>query len=247
MATDLPLIVPEWPAPRNVRAFATTRNGGVSAGPYASLNLGTHVGDDPQAVAENRARLGSHLPVRPLWLQQVHGAVVVNALSTCPDAQADAAFARVPNQICTVMTADCLPVLFCDASGTAVGAAHAGWRGLAGGVLENTVKAMQVEATEVLAWLGPAIGPQSFEVGEDVRAAFVAHSAQAQSAFVPTGAPGKYLADLYLLARQRLTALGVTRIYGGGRCTLTEADIFFSARRDGTRSGRQASLIWLEG
>lgn len=246
MAADLPLIVPEWPAPANVQAFATTRNGGVSDGPYASLNLGTHVGDDPQAVAENRARVGSHLPVRPLWLQQVHGVDVVNAQCTCPDAQADAAIARVTNQICTVMTADCLPVLFCDVAGTAVGAAHAGWRGLAGGVLENTVKAMQVDAGSVMAWLGPAIGPESFEVGEDVRKAFLAHSAQAESAFVSTGVPGKYLADLYALARIRLRALGVAHVYGGGRCTLREADTFFSARREGTRSGRQASLIWLE-
>ncbi|GAB2886025.1 peptidoglycan editing factor PgeF [Uliginosibacterium flavum] len=244
--SDLHLITPDWPAPKNVRAFSTTRHGGVSAGAYSALNLAKHVGDVPESVQQNRELLGKHLPMEPLWLQQVHGATVVNAACTCPDAQADAAVARMAYRICTVMTADCLPVLLCDINGTAVVAAHAGWRGLAGGVLENSLKSMQVPAVEVMAWLGPAISQDAFEVGEDVRAAFLAHSVEAASAFVAGKAEGKWQADLYRLARQRLLAAGVTQIYGGDRCTFREADSFFSARRDGTQSGRQASLIWLE-
>lgn len=243
---QLQLITPDWPAPAKVKALSTTRMGGVSSGPYASLNLAKHVGDVPDAVAQNRQRLGEHLPLQALWLQQVHGTVVVNAASTCPDAQADAAFARMSHRICTVMTADCLPVLFCDDAGTAVGAAHAGWRGLAGGILENTVRAMQTPGEQVMAWLGPAISQKVFEVGSDVRDAFVNHAPEAAQAFIPGAQPGKWFADLYLLARQRLNAIGITRVYGGDRCTFTEADSFFSARRDGTQSGRQASLIWLE-
>lgn len=239
-------LLPDWPAPARVRALSTTRHGGVSEGVYAALNLARHVGDDPERVAENRRRLLAALPMEPLWLEQVHGVEVVNAASTCPDAQADASVARMPWRICTVMTADCLPVLFCDAAGTAVGAAHAGWRGLAGGVLENTVRAMKVAPQDVMAWLGPAISQPAFEVGEEVRAAFVAAAPEAVDAFLPGRAPGKWQADLYLLARQRLAAIGVSRVFGGGRCTFGEANDFFSARRDGLRSGRQASLIWLE-
>lgn len=244
--SDLQLITPEWPAPRNVRAVSTTRHGGVSGGAYASLNLAKHVGDSPEAVLENRRRLVAQLPMEPLWLEQVHGATVVNAACTCPDAQADASVARMNYRICTVMTADCLPVLFCDTEGTAVAAAHAGWKGLAGGVLENAVRAMQVPAGSIMAWLGPAISQAAFEVGEEVRAAFVAHLPEAAEAFAPGEVPGKWQADLYLLARQRLAAIGVMQVYGGDRCTHGEAADFFSARRDGTQSGRQASLIWLE-
>ncbi|MDP5237892.1 peptidoglycan editing factor PgeF [Uliginosibacterium sp. 31-16] len=243
---DLQLITPDWPAPKNVRAIFTTRHGGVSTGAYAALNLAKHVGDDLALVLKNRALLAEQLPMEPLWLEQVHGATVVNAACTCPDAQADAAVARMPYRICTVMTADCLPVLFCDTQGTAVAATHAGWKGLAAGVLENSVKAMQARADTLMAWLGPAISQPAFEVGEEVRTAFVAHLPEAEAAFVSGKAPGKWQADLYLLARQRLAAIGVTQVYGGDRCTFTETADFFSARRDGTQTGRQASLIWLE-
>lgn len=243
--TELELITPDWPAPANVKALSTTRHGGVSTGPYAALNLGNHVGDDPQRVAANRALLGQHLPMEPLWLTQVHGTTVVNAACTCPHAEADASIARMANRICAIMTADCLPVLFCDTQGTAVGAAHAGWRGLNAGVLEATVKAMQTPLGEIMAWLGPAIGPEAFEVGPEVRAAFMVQDAIAESAFRPSANENKWLADLYQLARQRLAACGVTQVYGGNRCTFTEEETFFSYRRDGT-TGRMASLIWLE-
>lgn len=243
--TELELIRPDWPAPANVKALSTTRHGGTSTGPYAALNLGNHVGDDPQSVAANRTLLGQHLPMEPLWLTQVHGTTVVNAACTCPHAKADASIARMANRICVIMTADCLPVLFCDTQGTAVGAAHAGWRGLNAGILEATVKTMKTPPGEIMAWLGPAIGPDAFEVGEEVRAAFIAHDASAENAFRPSANEGKWLADLYQLARQRLAACGVTQVYGGDRCTYSEADTFFSYRRDGT-TGRMASLIWLE-
>lgn len=243
--TDLQLITPDWPAPARVRALSTTRYGGVSLAPYGALNLAQHVGDDPTRVQANRDLLGQHLPMEPLWLTQVHGKTVVNAACTCPYAEADAAVARMANQICTVMTADCLPVLFCDRAGTVVGAAHAGWRGLHAGVLEATVKSMQVPAGEIMAWLGPAIGPNVFEVGDEVRAAFLAHDPVAVTAFTTGGEDGKWLANIYLLARQRLNALGVTDIYGGDRCTVSEADTFFSYRRDGV-TGRMASLIWMD-
>ncbi len=243
--TNLEFIIPDWPAPANIKALSTTRRGGVSTKPYATLNLGSHVRDDPQAVATNRALLSQHTPTEPLWLTQVHGKTVVNAACTCPHAEADASIARMAYRICAIMTADCLPVLFCDKKGTAVGAAHAGWRGLNEGVLEATVRAMQTPAGEILAWLGPTIGPDAFEVGAEVRAAFIAHDNAAASAFHPGSSEGKWLADLYQLARQRLATCGVTQIYGGDRCTFTEHETFFSYRRDGT-TGRMASLIWLE-
>lgn len=239
-------LVPDWPAPPNVRCLSTSRHGGVSQGVYASLNLGDHVGDDPQAVAENRQRVGRQTPSAPVWLEQVHGTTVVNAgcchRQTPPSA--DAAFAKSSGVTCAVMTADCLPVLFCDRAGKVVAAAHAGWRGLLAGVLEQTVAAMAVPGNEILAWLGPAIGPAAFEVGEEVQAAFVAADPQAASAFRP-GEAGKCLADLYTLARQRLAGQGVTGIYGGDLCTFSDAGRFFSYRRDG-QTGRMASLIWLE-
>lgn len=243
--TELALIVPDWPAPSRVKALSTTRLGGVSQVPYASFNLGDHVGDDAQAVVANRALLGQYLPMEPLWLTQVHGKSVVDAASTCPHAEADASFARTAMRICTVMTADCLPVLLCDRQGTVVGAAHAGWRGLHAGVLEATINAMQAPSQDIMAWLGPAIGPDAFEVGEEVRTAFTTADAKAGLAFRPAGQEGKWLADLYLLARQRLANCGVTQVYGGNRCTYTEAETFFSYRRDG-QTGRMASLIWLE-
>ncbi len=237
-------IIPDWPAPPIVRALVTTRSGGVSVGPYASLNLGDHVGDDPRAVAENRRLLRRHLPAEPRWLAQVHGTRVVRAESVCGPEQADAAHTSVPHTVCAVMTADCLPLLLCDADGSEVAIAHAGWRGLAEGVVERTVAAMARRPQRLLAYLGPAIGPSAFEVGDDVRAAFLARGAAAAAAFRPHGA-GKWLADIYELARQRLRDAGVERVFGGGYCTVADQGRFFSYRRDKV-TGRMASLIWLE-
>jgi YfiH family protein len=249
----LELLRPDWPAPANVHAFVTTRAGGVSGGPWASLNLGDHVGDDPAAVAENRRRLRAHLPAEPVWLRQVHGihccdAQVLSGAGSAMPPEADAALSRAPGVVCAVLTADCLPLLLCDEAGSAVAAAHAGWRGLAGGVIESTVAALGVPGERLLAWLGPAIGPGNFEVGDEVRAAFVAHDAQAAAAFAAR-AEGKWLCDIYLLARQRLAALGVRRVFGGNEagadfCTVRDAARFYSYRRDGV-TGRMASLIWL--
>lgn len=238
------MILPDWPAPARVKGLMTIRAGGVSQAPWAGLNLGDHVGDDPEHVTANRARLRQQLPNEPAWLRQVHSARVVET-GREPNPEADAAFTRQPVQVCAVLTADCLPVLFCDRAGSVVAAAHAGWRGLAGGVLEATVAAMQVPPGEVLAWMGAAIGPQAFEVGDEVRQAFVAQHAAASGAFVQQPAPGKWLADIYQLARIRLEHAGVQAIYGGGRCTYQEAESFYSYRRDGV-TGRMASLIWLE-
>lgn len=235
---------PDWPAPECVGALSTTRSGGVSLAPYRSLNLGTHVGDHPDAVAENRARLRAHLPAEPCWLEQVHGVEVVDAARVEGVPRADAAISRQPGVVCAVMTADCLPVLLCDQSGSVVGAAHAGWRGLHAGVIEATVRAMGVAPSGLMAWLGPAIGPRAFEVGDEVRSAFVQEDAQAARAFAPAGEPGKWLADLYALARLRLMRLGVEQISGGEACTYSESERFFSYRRDGV-TGRMASLIWL--
>ncbi|ASJ25120.1 peptidoglycan editing factor PgeF [Laribacter hongkongensis] len=234
-----------WPAPARVRTLITARDGGVSLAPYASLNLGQHVGDDPAAVAENRARLRACLPAEPFWLNQVHGIGVQEACADAPDVppDADAGFTRQPGVVCAVMTADCLPVLLTDRSGSVVAAAHAGWRGLCNGIIEATIARMAVPANDILAWLGPAIGPDAFEVGPEVRAAFMAHDPTAASAFAAIP-DGKYLADIYLLARQRLNACGVTEVHGGDACTVTERERYFSYRRDG-RTGRMASLIWL--
>jgi YfiH family protein len=220
----------------------TTRASGVSQPPWASLNLGDHVGDDPNHVAANRARLRESLPAEPGWLRQVHSARVVE-LGRDTHPEADAAFTRARGQVCAVLTADCLPVLFCDRAGSVVAAAHAGWRGLANGVLEATVAAMQVPPGEILAWMGAAIGPQAFEVGEEVREAFVARHPEAAAAFAPH-APGKWLADIYALARIRLGSVGVRAVHGGGRCTFGEAETFYSYRRDGV-TGRMAALVWL--
>jgi YfiH family protein len=230
------------------------RSGGVSAAPYASLNLGDHVGDSLQAVAENRRRLqaAAGLPAEPAWLTQVHGTKVVDldavgdlaASVPGPLGPADAAFTRRRGRVCAILTADCLPILLAAESGDLVAAAHAGWRGLAGGVIEATVKALQVAPEKLMAWLGPAIGPQHFEVGAEVREALLAGDSGADAAFA-ANARGRYLADLSALARRRLAALGVGRIYGGGQCTYADEDRYFSHRRDGV-SGRQATLIWRE-
>ena len=238
-------LLPDWPAPANVRAVVTTRRGGVSPPPYDTFNLATHVEDDPRAVAANRARLieALALPAEPLWLNQIHGTGVVDAASAAQGGDADGAFATAPGVVCAVMTADCLPVLLCDRSGTRVAAAHAGWRGLLGGVVEAAAAALDRPAHELLAWLGPAIGPDAFEVGEEVRAAFLADDPGAGAAFRPSPA-GRWLADIYALARRRLARMGVTSVHGGGLCTLNDAERFYSYRRDG-RTGRMASLIWL--
>lgn len=238
------LIVPDWPAPQNVTALQTTRLGGISSAPYDSLNLGDHVGDAPRAVAHNRMLLNTLLPSEPVWLEQVHGTAVANAdLASCLP-QADACIARHRDAVCVVMTADCLPVLLCDQQGSVVGAVHAGWKGLAAGVIEATVQAMNVTPQNLMAWLGPAIGQDAFEVGEEVRAVFVDTDPQAARAFIP-GQHGKWLADLYALTRLRLDALGVTQVYGGDYCTYRERERFFSYRRDGV-TGRMGTFIWLE-
>lgn len=236
------LLIPDWPAPAGVRACVTTRAGGVSHAPYDSFNLGDHVGDAPDAVAENRRRLTAECTARPAWLKQVHGLDVAYA---DPEviAEADASWTDTPGIACTVMTADCLPALFCDRAGTRVAAAHAGWRGLVGGVLEATLDTLALDPADVLVWLGPAIGPQAFEVGAEVRDAFIAVHPQADAAFVPGVQSGKFIADIYALARIRLAARGVTAVYGGGDCTVTDPR-FFSYRRAST-TGRFASLIWL--
>jgi YfiH family protein len=235
-------IVPDWPAPARVKACVTTRAGGVSVVPFDSLNLGTHVGDDPVAVKKNRQRLLSQLGCKPAWLQQVHG---IDVLEAAPEtlAEADASWTATPGIACTAMTADCLPALFCDRNGTRVAAAHAGWRGLAAGVLEATLDALAVAPEDTLAWLGPAIGPQAFEVGAEVREAFLAQHAQAEQAFSASRNPDRYMADIYQLARIRLAARGVTAVYGGDFCTYSDPR-FYSYRR-AAQTGRFASLIWL--
>ncbi|TVO55349.1 peptidoglycan editing factor PgeF [Denitromonas halophila] len=242
--TAADLLIPAWPAPPRVKALMTTRAGGVSAGCFSSLNLGDHVGDDPLAVAENRRVIARELPSNPIWLNQVHGAQCVTADQVMSGTTADASTTRVPEVVCSVMTADCLPVLFCDLSGTVVAAAHAGWRGLRSGVLEATVAGMDAPASEIIAWMGAAIGPDAFEVGDEVRHAFVGDDAGATAAFKPASAEGKWLADLYALARRRLAACGLRQVYGGNLCTMADPQRFFSYRREG-QTGRMAAMIWL--
>jgi polyphenol oxidase len=238
--------LPDWPAPARVRAAFTLRSGGVSGGAFASLNLGAHVGDKPEAVFENRLRVrrALDLPAEPTWLQQVHGKDVADLdgphLAT---SAADAALTRSAGRVCAVQVADCLPVLFAARDGSAVAAAHAGWRGLAAGVLEATVSELGLAPAGLCAWLGPAIGPAHFEVGEEVRAAFVAQDAGAAAAFT-ANQRGRWLCDLYALARRHLAALGLQAVYGGAVCTYSDATRFFSYRRDG-QCGRMAALIWL--
>ena len=223
MATDI--IVPQWPAPRAIRGLVTTRA----------------LGD--MKSGEGRQRLRAHLPADPVWLRQVHGVCVVDAAVAPAAIDADASFSRSRHAVCAVMAADCMPVLFADESGEAVAAAHAGWRGLSAGVIEATVAAMGVPAKRLLAWLGPAIGPDAYEIGEQVRAAFLERDARAQAAFAPTR-PGHWRLDLYLVARQRLAAAGVVKVFGGGFCTASDSARFFSYRRDRT-SERMAAAVWL--
>lgn len=236
----------EGAAPPGARVLTTTRDGGVSTGPYRSLNLGTHVADDPAAVAENRRRLAEALalPAEPAWLEQVHGTRVLELNGQPPAEPADAAVTRTPGVVLTVMTADCLPLVLSEQSGAAVAVVHAGWRGMAAGIIEAAIEALAVEPPRLQAWLGPAIGPAAFEVGAEVRAAFVDQDAGAAADFAP-GRPGKWQCDLYALARRRLAAAGVGAVTGGGFCTHTEAERFFSYRRDG-QCGRMATLAWLE-
>lgn len=240
-------LTPNWPVPSHVHAASTLRTGGVSAPPFDTLNLGAHVGDSADAVKTNRQRVRDalRLPTEPCWLEQVHGTSVVEAGSYPVPPKADACIARSAGQVCVVMTADCLPVLFCSRAGDRVAAAHAGWRGLANGVLESTVSALGVSGGELMAWLGPAIGPQAFEVGDEVRIAFMAQDAANADAFKPSRRQGHWLADLYLLARLTLRRLGVHAVYGGDFCTHTDEARFFSYRRDG-QCGRMATLIWME-
>jgi hypothetical protein len=249
----LELIRPDWPAPRWVRACSTTRAGGLSEGPFASLNLADHVGDAPGRVASNRQRLKAQLalPADPCWLTQVHGCAIRRAAPAQPGGEADGALADRPGAVCVVMTADCLPLLICDESGTRVCAVHAGWRGLVDGVVEAAVAALEIAPERLLVWLGPAIGPDAFAVGAEVRERFIAAHPVAAAAFRPRWPAGSdhppdghWLADLFLLARQRLSRLGVNRVYGGGDCTFAQPQRFFSYRREGV-TGRMASLIWL--
>lgn len=244
-------IIPDWPAPVAVKSLFTTRNGGIShsAGEaYATMNIGAHVNDNPTDVAHNRALLSAHLPAQPQWLKQIHGTepVRIECVSTA-NPEGDAAYSRHPGVVCAIMVADCLPVFLCDTAGTVVAIAHAGWRGLAGGIIEKTIEAMDAERDKLIAWLGPAIGPKHFEVGSDVYDAFIQHSPATEGAFsaIHRTHEKKWLADIFLLTRQRLTENGVTAIYGGGICTYSDPQRFYSYRRDG-ETGRMAALIWLE-
>lgn len=242
------VITPDWPAPPGVRSAFTLRTGGVSVAPYDSLNLGAGIGDSPEAVAENRRRVRERLglPSEPVWLQQVHGVEVVDldAIPGMDPPVGDASVARGTGQVCAIRVADCMPVLFAVRDGSAVAAAHAGWRGLAGGVLEATVRRLGLPASQLIAWMGPAIGPAHFEVGDEVRGAFTATDPDAARAFV-ANTRGRWQCDLYTLARRRLTAIGISGIYGGGWCTFAESERFFSYRRS-SQCGRMAALIWVQ-
>lgn len=239
------LIHPDWPAPPSVRALSTTRIGGYSTGPYLGFNLGIRTADNPASVRANRDLLArtAGLPAEPCWLRQVHGRRVIEAGGSGEDHDADASVSRRPGPVCVVTTADCMPVLLCDRAGTAVAAAHAGWRGLAAGVVESALEALDRDPADVLAWLGPAIGPEVFEVGPEVREAFLERDPDADVCFRPSPA-GRWLADLYALGRRRLAGAGVREVWGGGWCTYTDSARFFSYRRE-KESGRMATMIWL--
>lgn len=254
-------IEPNWPAPKNVKAFTTKRTGGISKPPYESFNFSLHTGDDPDNVLANRKKLclELNLPAEPFWLNQQHTNISIHLKQTTErylsnlgiglgnatgiEPIADAAFATAPNLVCVTMTADCVPILVCDYAGTIVAAIHAGWKGIAAGVIEATIKAMNIDEAKLLAWLGPAIGANSFEAGEDVRKIFIKHDPKSQKAFVAY--KDRFLANIYLLASERLNNAGITAIYGGEYCTFTQKELFFSFRRDGVTSGRMANLIWL--
>ncbi|HHF3627421.1 peptidoglycan editing factor PgeF [Haemophilus influenzae] len=241
-------INPNWNVPNNIHAFTTTREGGVSLEPYLSFNLGDHVGDNKSAVKTNRTLLVEKfgLPQKPVFLTQTHSTRVLQLPYSGENLEADAVYTNVPNQVCVVMTADCLPVLFTTTSGNEVAAVHAGWRGLCDGVLEETVKYFQAKSEDIIVWFGPAIGPTAFQVGIDVVKQFVAVDEKAKLAFQPDAIEeGKYLGNLYQIATQRLNNLGITQIYGGNHCTFNEKEKFFSYRRD-NQTGRMASVIWFE-
>lgn len=244
-------IYPNWPAPRNIRALTTTRLHGVSEVPYKSMNLANHVGDDEAAVMANRQLICQReaLPQMPVWLNQIHSTDVVDISNVRTSRQpfnADASYTNTMKTVCAVLTADCLPVLFCSLSGDEVAASHAGWRGLCGGILENTIKHFHCDPSQIMAWLGPAIGVQVFEVGIEVKQQFELYDPDASSAFqLINPHEKKYLADLYLLAKQRLNRLGISQIYGGEYCTYQHNDLFFSYRRE-KQTGRMASMIWIE-
>ena len=239
-------IVPDWPAPDSVRAVITTRSGGHSGPPFNSLNLADHVEDDPAIVARNRAVLTERLGLlsEPNWLEQVHGCGVADVDDAACSNSADASTTSVPGQVCVVMTADCLPLLLCNRAGTRVAAVHAGWRGLVDGVIEAAMERFSEEGEELLAWMGPAIGPDRFEVGDEVRERFMAVNPADKAAFTALGA-GKWLADIYTLARSRLDAANCGYVGGGDYCTVSDSERFYSYRRDGV-TGRMASLIWIE-
>ncbi|GAB1623290.1 purine nucleoside phosphorylase YfiH [Agarivorans albus] len=235
----------DWPCPKNVNAVYSDRLAGASLAPYDSYNLGDHVGDDASAVQTNRQHFQQGMPQQVCWLKQIHSTRVVDASEpSMRFAEADASFAQQEDAVCVVMTADCLPVLFCDKQGTVVAAAHAGWRGLLDGVLENTVAAMNIAPSEIMAWFGPAIGPDAFEVGAEVYQQFVVKDSQSASAFTASANSGKYYADIHQLAKQRLSVLGLNDVYADVSCTLNNASRFFSYRRDG-QTGRMAAAIWL--
>ena len=247
-------IIPQWPAPSSVKSAITLRTGGYSQPPFASNNLATHVQDDPVTVGKNRARLmeSLKLPAEPLWLDQYHSTELTYLPEAPPLARADGSYSDQPNTVCVVLTADCLPVLFCNKSGSQIAAAHAGWRGLCGGILRNIVASFKDSADQIMAYLGPSIGPEAFEVGEEVLQAFLqkgqdqTHRREIEAAFRPVRADaGKYLADLHQLARAELAACGVTGIYAGDFCSYTDSDRFYSYRRE-SKTGRNASLIWLQ-
>ena len=253
---NLDFITPNWPAPKNVHALQTNRHKGHSQAPFDSLNFGMHVNDNPMHVAQNRQLLSEHLPREPVWLNQTHSITVVDAANTTCLPNADASFSTKKNVVCVVMTADCLPVLLCDKAGTIVIAVHAGWRGLCDGAIEASIdeacRAAQIMPADLMAWLGPAIGPNAFEVGAEVRDQFIMQDGQAEAAFKPhkndNQEQNKWLANIYQIATQRLNNCGVSQVYGGGIesdfCTFTQKEQFFSYRRDGV-TGRMASLIWL--
>lgn len=238
---------PNWPAPASIKAYSTCRTGGVSEGPYASFNLGLSAGDEHAHVMENRQRLAEMLalPDTPIWIKQIHSNIAVPATPENRFTEADASYTREKNRVCIVMTADCMPILLCNQQGTEVAAIHAGWRGMSSGIIEATIKGLHSPRSDLLAWLGPAIGPQHFEVGDEVRAAFIAADASAEIAFEATR-PGHWLANLYVLAKQRLQRAGISSIHGTEHCTYAHPDVFFSHRRDQGKTGRMASLIWID-
>ncbi|MFA9488134.1 MULTISPECIES: peptidoglycan editing factor PgeF [unclassified Mannheimia] len=241
-------IIPNWNIPKHIHAFTTIRTGGVSKPPFDSFNLGNHVNDDPQDVAQNRALLVEkfHLPQSPLFLTQTHSTRVIELPYSGEDIEADAVYTNQPNQVCLVMTADCLPVLFVSKDGKEIAAAHAGWRGLCDGILEETVAKFQCPRNEISAWLGPAISEKAFQVGKEVIEQFCAFDPRAEEAFIQdSSTSGKFLGNLYQIATQRLNKLGITEISGGEYCTYTQVDLFFSYRRD-KQTGRMATLIWRE-